>query len=76
MIHFLTHEDEYPDVLEVWQAALILGLTARTVLKYVKTGTVFAYRIGHSYKIPKKELKRYIQSRAVLNLEKGKSYEN
>lgn len=64
MISFLRHYNDYPDGLEVWQAAIILHVAQDTVRRFIRSKQLLAYRIGRGYIIPKSELRAYILAHA------------
>lgn len=54
--------EEYPDVLEVRDLQKMLKIGRNTALDLLTSGTIFSFRIGNRYKIPKKSVITYVNS--------------
>ena len=52
--------NSYPDVLSVKQLCEILNIGKNTAYKLLQSGEIKSIKIGKVYKIPKKEVRRYI----------------
>ena len=52
--------NSYPDVLSVKQLCEILDIGKNTAYKLLQSGEIKNIKIGKVYKIPKKEVRRYI----------------
>ena len=52
--------NSYPDVLSVKQLCEILDIGKNTAYKLLKNGDIKSIKIGRIYKIPKKNVKKYI----------------
>ena len=52
--------NSYPDVLSVKQLCEILNIGKNTAYKLLQSGEIKNIKIGKVYKIPKKEVRRYI----------------
>ena len=52
--------NSYPDVLSVKQLCEILDIGKNTAYKLLQSGEIKNIKIGKIYKIPKKEVRRYI----------------
>ena len=65
MVEFIKNRASYPDDLEVWQVAKILGCTQRYVYQLLKTKQLAHYRIGKKYAIETDDLVRFLESRKV-----------
>lgn len=54
----------FKQLLKGWvsisEAAAIIGVCEQTVRAHIKKGYLKSYRVGQQYRIPVKELKRYI----------------
>ena len=74
MVSFLCHYDDYPDGLEVWEAAIILHVAQDTVRRFIRAKQLSAYRFGRGYIIPKSEVRAFIIAHASKR--KGETNEN
>jgi len=52
---------EYPDVLDVKQVSKLLGVSAKTVYKLIKDGSLSSLKVGREFRVPKVMLMRYIK---------------
>ena len=52
--------NSYPDILSVKQLCEILGIGKNTAYRLLQGGEIKSIKIGKVYKIPKKEVRRYI----------------
>ncbi len=52
--------NSYPDVLSVKQLCEILDIGKNTAYRLLQSGEIKSIKIGKVYKIPKKEVRRYI----------------
>ena len=52
--------NKYPDVLNVKQLCEVLGIGKNTAYKLLKNREIKALRIGAVYKIPKREVIKYL----------------
>ena len=52
--------NSYPDVLSVKQLCEILDIGKNTAYRLVQSGEIKSIKIGKVYKIPKKEVRRYL----------------
>ena len=52
--------NSYPDVLSVKQLCEILNIGKNTAYRLLQSGEIKSIKIGKVYKIPKKEVRRYI----------------
>ena len=52
--------NSYSDVLSVKQLCEILDIGKNTAYKLLQSGEIKSIKIGKVYKIPKKEVRRYI----------------
>lgn len=52
--------NKYPDVLNVKQLCEVLDIGKNTAYKLLKSGNIKALRIGAVYKIPKREVIKYL----------------
>jgi len=56
----MTMLNKYPDVLNVKQLCEVLDIGKNTAYKLLKSGNIKALRIGAVYKIPKREVIKYL----------------
>ena len=56
----MTMLNKYPDVLNVKQLCEVLGIGKNTAYKILKNREIKALRIGTVYKIPKREVIKYL----------------
>lgn len=59
------------DFLTVEQVAASLGLSEKTVRKYINTGELKAFKLGTSWKITKDDLQTFIQTKS--NIQNGEN---
>ena len=52
--------NSYPDVLSVKQLCEILNIGKNTAYRLLQSGEIKSIKIGKVYKIPKKEVRRYL----------------
>ena len=52
--------NSYPDILSVKQLCEILGIGKNTAYSLLQSGEIKSIKIGKVYKIPKKEIRKYI----------------
>ena len=64
MLATRTELKAYPDVLEVRDLCAVLGISAKTAYTLLRSGGIAYIRIGRVYKIPKKSVRRYLDSSA------------
>ena len=55
-----------PETLTTYEVARKLGVSDRTVVNYIKSGSLQAYRFGRAYKIPVDSLEEFIEKAIVL----------
>lgn len=53
---------EYPDILDINQMSLILGVSTKTGYALLQSGKIAYLKVGRSYRIPKVKLLDYINS--------------
>ena len=56
------------DVLTAYEAMDYLGIGENTIYKLLKSGELGAFRIGKTWKIPRKELDNYIDNSVKKNM--------
>lgn len=56
----MTMLNKYPDVLNVKQLCEVLGIGKNTAYKLLKSREIKALRIGAVYKIPKRDVIKYL----------------
>ena len=52
--------NSYPDILSVKQLCEILDIGKNTAYRLLQSGEIKSIKIGKVYKIPKKEIRKYI----------------
>jgi len=52
--------NSYPDILSVKQLCEVLDIGKNTAYKLLQNGEIKSIKIGKVYKIPKKEVEKYI----------------
>jgi len=52
---------EYPDILDIRQTSVLLGVSTKTVYKIIACGSLPAIKVGREFRIPKTNLMRYIK---------------
>jgi excisionase family DNA binding protein len=52
---------EYPDILDVKQVSVILGVSTKTVYKLLREGTLVSLKVGREFKIPKVNVQKYVK---------------
>ena len=58
------------EVLTAYEAMDYLGIGENTLYRLLKSGELGAFRIGRIWKIPRKELDKYIDKSVERNLKK------
>ncbi len=53
---------EYPDIVSVEQLCKMLHIGKNTAYNLLKNGMINTVRVGRQYRIPKKEVIKYINS--------------
>ena len=56
------------DVLTAYEAMDYLGIGENSIYRLLKSGELGAFRIGRTWKIPRKELDKYIDKSVKKNL--------
>ena len=56
------------DVLTAYEAMDYLGIGENSIYKLLKSGELGAFRIGKIWKIPRKELDKYIDNSVKKNM--------
>ncbi len=51
----------YPDVMDVNQMSVILGVSTKTSYKLLREGKVLSKKVGRAYRIPKAHLLNYLE---------------
>ena len=50
---------EYPDILDVKQVSMLLGISTKTVYKLLRDGSLTSLKIGREFRIPKVNVMKY-----------------
>lgn len=51
----------YPDILTIDEMCQMLGISTKTGYRFLRNGTIKAFKIGRSYRIPKIHVLTYLQ---------------
>ena len=52
---------EYPDVLDVKQVSVLLGVSTKTVYRLLREGTLASLKIGREFRVPKVNVMKYVK---------------
>ena len=52
---------EYPDVLDVKQVSVLLGVSTKTVYRLLRDGSLASLKIGREFRIPKVNVMKYVK---------------
>ena len=52
---------EYPDVLDVNQVSVLLGVSQKTVYRILREGKLSSLKVGREFRIPKVNVMKYIK---------------
>jgi excisionase family DNA binding protein len=52
---------EYPDILNVKQVSVLLGVSTKTVYKLLREGALASLKVGREFKIPKVNVLKYVK---------------
>lgn len=52
---------EFPDILNVSQVSVILGISTKTVYRLLNEGSLASLKVGRAFKIPKLNVLQYIK---------------
>jgi len=52
---------DYPDVLDVKQVSMLLGVSTKTVYRLLHGGTIMSLKVGREFRIPKVTVMKYIK---------------
>ena len=52
---------EYPDILDVKQVSVLLGVSTKIVYRLLKDGSLASLKIGREFRIPKVNVMRYVK---------------
>jgi excisionase family DNA binding protein len=52
---------EYPDVLDVKQVSVLLGVSTKVVYGLIRNGSLDSLKIGREFRIPKVNVMKYIK---------------
>jgi len=58
---------DYPDVLTVYEASEILGLSRDTILRHIKSGAMKAFKIAGKYMIPQGYTIMFLKTQEFIN---------
>jgi len=52
---------DYPDILDVKQVSVILGVSTKTVYRLLRENTIKSLKIGREFRIPKVNVMKYVK---------------
>jgi len=52
---------EYPDVLDVKQVSVLLGVSTKVVYRLLNSGSLASLKIGREFRVPKVNVMRYVK---------------
>ena len=52
---------EYPDVLDVKQVSILLGVSTKVVYRLLRDGSIVSLKIGREFRVPKVNVMRYVK---------------
>ena len=52
---------EYPDILDVKQVSVLLGVSTKTVYRLLRSGTLDSLKIGREFRVPKVNVMKYVR---------------
>jgi len=61
---------DYPDVLDVKQVSLLLGVSTKTVYRLLRDGTIVSLKVGREFRIPKVTVMKYVKVFSPLKSER------
>ena len=61
---------DYPDVLDVKQVSLLLGVSTKTVYRLLRDGTIVSLKVGREFRIPKVTMMKYVKVFSPLKSER------
>lgn len=65
--------ESFPDVVSVKQVQKILGIGRVSVYNLIESGKISAFRLGSTYKIPKKAVAQFLENNQVGEGNDGES---
>jgi excisionase family DNA binding protein len=52
---------DYPDILDVKQVSVILGVSTKTVYRLLRENTLKSLKVGREFRIPKVNVMKYVK---------------
>ena len=52
---------EYPDILDVSQVSVLLGVSAKTVYRLLRKNTIASLKVGREFRVPKVNVMKYVK---------------
>jgi len=52
---------DYPDILDVKQVSVILGVSTKTVYRLLRENTIKSLKVGREFRIPKVNIMKYFK---------------
>ena len=56
----------YPEIMNVEETSVVLGVSTKTVYKMLKNGTIQNMKVGRSYRVPKVHLLSFLKMNAQM----------
>ena len=52
---------EYPDILDVKQVSMLLGVSTKVVYRLLRDGSIVSLKIGREFRVPKVNVMKYVK---------------
>jgi len=52
---------DYPDILDVKQVSVLLGVSTKTVYRLLREGSLASLKVGREFRVPKINVLKYIK---------------
>ena len=52
---------EYPDILDVKQVSVLLGVSTKTVYRLLRNGSLSSLKIGREFRVPKVNVMKFVK---------------
>jgi len=60
--------DDYPDVMNICEMCSLLDISTKTGYRLLRNGTIFAVKVGRSYRIAKDNILSYLGAKQNTDL--------
>ncbi len=67
---------DYPDVLNVKQVSVLLGVSTKTVYRLLNEGTLVSLKIGRTFRVPKVNVMKYAKVFGSVKYEQPSAEKN